>query len=40
MKIMNQVQADQPGRVSEILLQDGDWVEFQQVLMYLEPVGA
>jgi acetyl-CoA carboxylase biotin carboxyl carrier protein len=40
MKIMNQVQADQPGRVSEILLQDGDWVEFQQVLMYLEPIGA
>ncbi len=40
MKIMNQVQADQPGRVAEILLQDGDWVEFQQILLYLEPIGA
>lgn len=40
MKIMNQVTADIGGRVSEILLKDGDWVEFQQVLLYLEPIGA
>lgn len=40
MKIMNQVSADQGGRVVEILAQDGDWVEYQQVLMYLEPIGG
>jgi acetyl-CoA carboxylase biotin carboxyl carrier protein len=39
MKLMNQVLADQPGKVSEILVEDGQWVEFEQVLMYLEPVG-
>src|SRR5436305_3862220 len=27
MKIMNQVQADRPGRVVEILVKDGEWVE-------------
>ena len=37
MKLMNQVQADQAGKVSEILAEDGAWVEFEQVLMYLEP---
>jgi acetyl-CoA carboxylase biotin carboxyl carrier protein len=36
MKLMNQVQADQGGKVSEILADDGAWVEFEQVLMYLE----
>jgi acetyl-CoA carboxylase biotin carboxyl carrier protein len=36
MKLMNQVQADQAGKVSEILANDGEWVEFEQVLMYLE----
>jgi acetyl-CoA carboxylase biotin carboxyl carrier protein len=36
MKLMNQVQADQGGKVSEILVEDGSWVEFEQVLMYLE----
>ena len=38
MKIMNQVLADRRGRVAEILANDGDWVEFQQALLYLEPV--
>ena len=38
MKIMNQVVADRRGRVGEILAKDGDWVEFQQVLLYLEPI--
>ena len=38
MKIMNQVASEHSGRVAEILVKDGDWVEFQQVLMYLEPV--
>jgi acetyl-CoA carboxylase biotin carboxyl carrier protein len=37
MKIMNQIQADRAGRVAQIMVQDGEWVEFQQVLMYLEP---
>ncbi len=40
MKLMNQVQADEGGKVAEILVEDGDWVEFEQVLMYLEPGGA
>jgi acetyl-CoA carboxylase biotin carboxyl carrier protein len=40
MKLMNQVQADQAGKVAEILAQDGEWVEFEQVLMYLEPQQA
>jgi acetyl-CoA carboxylase biotin carboxyl carrier protein len=38
MKLMNQVTADRGGRVVEILAADGDWVEFEQVLMYLEPL--
>ena len=37
MKLMNQVKADKAGKVSEILCSDGDWVEFEQPLMYLEP---
>jgi acetyl-CoA carboxylase biotin carboxyl carrier protein len=39
MKIMNQIKAERPGRIAEIAAKDGDWVEFQQVLMYLEPTG-
>jgi acetyl-CoA carboxylase biotin carboxyl carrier protein len=39
MKLMNQVQADQAGKVSKILAEDGDWVEFEQTLMLLEPAG-
>ena len=37
MKLMNQVQADQGGKISEIVAEDGTWVEFEQILMYLEP---
>jgi acetyl-CoA carboxylase biotin carboxyl carrier protein len=37
MKIMNQIQADRSGRVAQIMVTDAEWVEFQQVLMYLEP---
>ena len=37
MKIMNQIQADRSGRVAQIVAKDAEWVEFQQVLMYLEP---
>jgi len=39
MKLMNQVTASQGGRVAQILAKDGEWVEFEQVLMLLEPVG-
>lgn len=39
MKLMNPVSADRSGRVVEILATDGEWVEFEQVLMYLEPIG-
>jgi acetyl-CoA carboxylase biotin carboxyl carrier protein len=38
MKLMNQVKADQGGRVAQIVCTDGDWVEFEQPIMYLEPV--
>ena len=37
MKLMNQVKADQAGKVSQILVSDGDWVEFEQPLILLEP---
>jgi acetyl-CoA carboxylase biotin carboxyl carrier protein len=37
MKLMNEVATEVGGRVSEILVQNGDWVEFEQVLMYVEP---
>jgi acetyl-CoA carboxylase biotin carboxyl carrier protein len=38
MKLMNQVTADRSGRVAEIAAADGQWVEFEQVLMRLEPI--
>jgi acetyl-CoA carboxylase biotin carboxyl carrier protein len=37
MKMMNEVAAGEGGKVAEILVKNGDWVEFEQVLMYLEP---
>jgi acetyl-CoA carboxylase biotin carboxyl carrier protein len=37
MKLMNQVTADQGGKVKQIVAEDGAWVEFEQVLMYIEP---
>ena len=37
MKLMNQVQSDIAGKVAEIVVEDGQWVEFEQPLMYLEP---
>jgi acetyl-CoA carboxylase biotin carboxyl carrier protein len=39
MKLMNEVAAGDSGKVAEILVENGDPVEFEQVLMYLEPVG-
>jgi acetyl-CoA carboxylase biotin carboxyl carrier protein len=38
MKLMNHVNADQGGKVAEIVAGDGEWVEFEQALMYLVPV--
>jgi acetyl-CoA carboxylase biotin carboxyl carrier protein len=39
MKLMNEVSAGEGGRVAEIVAKNGDPVEFEQVLMYLEPAG-
>lgn len=38
MKLMNEVVSGETGRVAEIVAENGEWVEFDQVLMYLEPV--
>ena len=38
MKLMNEVAAGEGGRVAEIAVKNGEPVEFEQVLMYLEPV--
>ena len=38
MKLMNEVAAAEGGKVAEICVSNGDPVEFDQVLMYLEPV--
>jgi acetyl-CoA carboxylase biotin carboxyl carrier protein len=40
MKLMNQVTSDVKGTVSEILVEDGQWVEFEQALVLLELEGA
>jgi acetyl-CoA carboxylase biotin carboxyl carrier protein len=40
MKLMNQVHAGVQGRVVEIVAEDGQWVEFEQVLMFIEPQDA
>ena len=37
MKMMNEVVAGESGTVVEIAVENGEWVEFEQVLMYLEP---
>jgi acetyl-CoA carboxylase biotin carboxyl carrier protein len=39
MKLMNEVAAGEGGKVAEIVAKNGDPVEFEQVLMYLEPAG-
>jgi acetyl-CoA carboxylase biotin carboxyl carrier protein len=40
MKMMNEVVAGDSGKVAEIAVENGEWVEFEQVLMYLEPSEA
>ena len=37
MKLMNEIAAGDAGKVVEILVEDGEPVEFEQILMYLEP---
>ena len=37
MKLMNEVAASEGGKVAEIVVENGERVEFEQVLMYLEP---
>jgi acetyl-CoA carboxylase biotin carboxyl carrier protein len=37
MKLMNEVAAGEGGKVAEIVVENGDPVEFEQVLLYLEP---
>jgi acetyl-CoA carboxylase biotin carboxyl carrier protein len=36
MKMMNEVCASEAGTVAEIAVENGEWVEFEQVLVYLE----
>jgi acetyl-CoA carboxylase biotin carboxyl carrier protein len=38
MKLMNQVPSDVGGKVARILVADGEWVEFEQTLMIIEPL--
>jgi acetyl-CoA carboxylase biotin carboxyl carrier protein len=38
MKVMNEVATGVRGRVAEILVANGEFVEFEQVLMYVQPV--
>ena len=39
MKLMNEIGAAEAGKVVEICVENGEPVEFEQVLMYLEPAG-
>ncbi len=36
MKLMNEIEADASGKITEICVKNGDSVEFGQVLMYVE----
>jgi acetyl-CoA carboxylase biotin carboxyl carrier protein len=36
MKLMNEIEADASGKVTEICVKNGDSIEFGQVLMYVE----
>jgi acetyl-CoA carboxylase biotin carboxyl carrier protein len=37
MKLMNEIEADEPGKVTEILVENGQPVEFGQPLFRVEP---
>ena len=36
MKLMNEIEADVSGRITEICVENGETIEFGQVLMYIE----
>lgn len=36
MKLMNEIEAEVSGKITQILVQDGETVEYGQVLMYVE----
>jgi acetyl-CoA carboxylase biotin carboxyl carrier protein len=38
MKLMNEIEAEQPGRLTEVLVQNGSPVEYGEPLFRLEPV--
>lgn len=38
MKVMNEIESDVAGRVTEVCLEDGDMVEFEEVIFRIEPV--
>ena len=38
LALMNEVAAPEKGKVAELACENGEPVEFEQVLMYLEPV--
>jgi acetyl-CoA carboxylase biotin carboxyl carrier protein len=40
MKVMNRIEADRAGRVTEILVDDGQMVEFEQRLLIIEPLDS
>jgi acetyl-CoA carboxylase biotin carboxyl carrier protein len=40
MKMMNEVAAEEPGRVVDIAVENGEYVEFGQPLIHLEPLDA
>jgi acetyl-CoA carboxylase biotin carboxyl carrier protein len=40
MKLMNHVKAEASGKIARICAQNGDLVEFEQVLFLIDPVGA
>ena len=38
MKLMNEIAADEMGTIREVCVENGDAVEYGQVLFYLEPI--
>ena len=39
MKLMNEIEAEQAGRISKILVEDGQPIEFGETLFLLDPTG-
>ena len=39
MKVMNEIKAETSGRIADVLVSNGEAVEFGQVLLLVEPVG-